>query len=738
MTAIARLVPVFLLLSVTWGRPWPPTTSLRPSDVNVTTIYLVSSCHLDVGFADTATNIVNRYFDEFFPEAILLAAQLREGGLQRLVFTTHTYLVSLFLDCPPSMGLHCPSDGEKDAFLEAVRKGDISWHAFPFNAQPEVYDVAMAEFGFQMTHQLDDRLNRPRTVTMSQRDVPGLTRAMIPIMARQGVSALTVGVNGGSMPPAVPAAFVWRDNASDTEILAMWHPRGYGGSNGVGLESMVIVPGMPYALAYAIRGDNTGPPSEKEVIDNYAALHKLFPQAEIIASDYDAFVHHLKDYKHLLPVYTEEIGDTWIHGAASDPPKTANYRTIQRARSQCLNDGRCSLTDDRFFNFSRQLIKYGEHTWGKDVKIYLHDFVNWANDQFHPREGQPNYQDMVKSWFEQREWAIHNSIEALGDHPLASEIEQELSKLNFDGKIELEGFEEGCSGANGFFQWGAFDLAFNVEGMQLTTLRDSRGTPPLNYAGDSNPLAQIVYETFTGEDFMKFLKEYLVNPGDIFAYLDLGKMGLSHTQHLHVSPTQLSCWHKTDTAQTPPVATLLLEGHFPDSKVVTDYGGAERIWMQLEVPYIKDPAVEVTINITIFLINKTSTRIPESLSLFFNPGEVNPSSMVVSKLGQLINITEVVKNGSKHVHFSDHGVRYVDTPQLSFTAQDTGVVAIGGTNVFPVPMATPDPSQGFAFNIFNNIWGTNYIMWWPFTEKEKCSKFHFTVTFPPFPAQDYQ
>lgn len=736
--ATVKLVPAFLLLSVSCGLPWTPTTSLRHSDVNITTIYLVSSCHLDVGFADTAANIVNRYFDEFFPDAIRLAAQLREGGLQRLVFTTHTYLVSLFLDCPMSMGLHCPSESEKEAFLEAVRKGDITWHAFPFNTQPEVYDAAMAEFGFQMTHQLDDRLNRPHTMTMSQRDVPGLTRAMIPIMVRQGVGALTVGVNGGSMPPAVPAAFVWRDNASDTEILAMWHPRGYGGSNGVGLESMVIVPGMPYALAYAIRGDNTGPPSEREVIDNYVTLHKLFPEAEIVASGYDTFVHHLKDYKHLLPVYTEEIGDTWIHGAASDPQKTARYRMIQRVRSLCLKEGQCSLSDERFFNFSRLLIKYGEHTWGKDVKTYLHDLENWANDKFHSKESDPNYQDMVNSWFEQRQWAIHDPLEALQNHPLASDIEQELSKLDFDGKIMLEGFEEGCSGPDGYFQWGELELAFDPNGLHLTGLKDSRSTPPLNYAGDSNPLAKIVYETFTGEDFMSFLKQYLVDPSAPFSYLDFGKLGLDHTKHLHVSPVRVSCWHKTNRDQTPSVATLLLEGHFIDSKVVTDYGGAERMWVQFEVPEITDPTVEVPINITVFLVNKTSTRIPESLSLFFNPREVKPSSMVVSKLGQLINITEVVKNGSKHVHFSDHGVRYVDTPKLSFSARDTGVVAIGGTNVFPVPMATPDPSQGFAFNIFNNIWGTNYIMWWPYTDTDKSSMFQFTLTLPPLPTPAHQ
>jgi hypothetical protein len=37
---------------------------------------------------------------------------------------------------------------------------------------------------------------------MSQRDVPGLTRAVVPILASLGVQGITVGVNDGSSSPA--------------------------------------------------------------------------------------------------------------------------------------------------------------------------------------------------------------------------------------------------------------------------------------------------------------------------------------------------------------------------------------------------------------------------------------------------------------------------------------------------------------------------------------------------------
>ncbi len=86
-----------------------------------------------------------------------------------------------------------------------------------------------------------------------QRDIPGTTRSIIPIMKRNGVKAITVGVNTASMPPAVPSVINWKDSVTGDQIIGMWHPHGYGGQHG---PSLVIVPGLTEALAFAIRRDN--------------------------------------------------------------------------------------------------------------------------------------------------------------------------------------------------------------------------------------------------------------------------------------------------------------------------------------------------------------------------------------------------------------------------------------------------------------------------------------------------
>ncbi len=66
----------------------------------------------------------------------------------------------------------------------------------------------------------------------------------------------------------------------------------------------------------------------------------------------------------VLPVVTSEIGDTWIHGVASDPRKHARTRIVQRLRRECIDSGACDVMgDSRVWEFSRLLLKNGEHTW---------------------------------------------------------------------------------------------------------------------------------------------------------------------------------------------------------------------------------------------------------------------------------------------------------------------------------------------------------------------------------------
>ena len=111
-----------------------------------------------------------------------------------------------------------------------VRFADIGWHAFPFNAEPELFTPALFDAALNLTFAEDRHFGHPPRRTLSQRDVPGLTRAAIPLLVRRGVTAVSVGENSQVAPSAVPPIFVWQDNTTGAEVIAMFHALGYGGA----------------------------------------------------------------------------------------------------------------------------------------------------------------------------------------------------------------------------------------------------------------------------------------------------------------------------------------------------------------------------------------------------------------------------------------------------------------------------------------------------------------------------
>ena len=79
----------------------------------------------------------------------------------RYIYTTHSWLVSMFLDCPLGMDLQCPNASTRAVVERAIRLGDITWHAHPHNAQYEVFDTSLLQHSFDFTHELDRRFNLP-------------------------------------------------------------------------------------------------------------------------------------------------------------------------------------------------------------------------------------------------------------------------------------------------------------------------------------------------------------------------------------------------------------------------------------------------------------------------------------------------------------------------------------------------------------------------------------------------
>lgn len=131
----------------------------------------------------------------------------------------------MYLHCPENftlseITLQCPTVEEVEAFKGAVAQGDITWHAATFNVEYEnAFNEEMINVQFQLSRDLADELGVPRPQTVSLRDVPGTTRALVPILVRNNITAISIGVNGGSPAPAMPNPGIWHDPASNTEVF---------------------------------------------------------------------------------------------------------------------------------------------------------------------------------------------------------------------------------------------------------------------------------------------------------------------------------------------------------------------------------------------------------------------------------------------------------------------------------------------------------------------------------------
>lgn len=125
---------------------------------NITTVHVVQASHFDAGFAQSTVGILNLWFNTHYPRGYEVGLQLQaRGGDEQLKFMTQSWIVSMYLNCPPNVpGLVCPSPAAVANFTDAVKRGFITWHAFPHNAELELGDASMLAFGYNMTHELDD------------------------------------------------------------------------------------------------------------------------------------------------------------------------------------------------------------------------------------------------------------------------------------------------------------------------------------------------------------------------------------------------------------------------------------------------------------------------------------------------------------------------------------------------------------------------------------------------------
>eukprot|EP01043_Picozoa_sp_COSAG02_P032701 COSAG02_NODE_2196_length_9548_cov_2.748227_7_plen_276_part_00 len=244
----------------------------------------------------------------------------------------------------------------------------------------------------------------------------------------------------------------------------------------------------------------------------------------------------------------------------------------------------------------------------------------------------------------------------------------------------------------------------------------------LDYADADHLLAEQVVHVSSPVQRKGWADAYMT---DVNAGGEFFKLGDTYGDGRGYRPTVEGMWVSNES--------VMFKQSLPEH-VIAEYGGARELWQRYDFKQPGGKSSVIHVNITTMAFNKTATRITESWWLRFHPMEntmVKYSSMLLSKLGSLIDPLDIVFNGSKTLHGLDEGGVVYGTAPSAFriASLDVPVVKVGagnasldptapplqGLNPAPVPNdRAPSLADGVGFNVYNNLWCDNLRPVWSF------------------------
>lgn len=643
---------------------------MQMTEQGVSKLHLVFKTHLDLGFTNLANVVYRHYMNDFIPGALRLARTLREReSPDRFVWTTGSWLIYHYLEEA--------SSADRQQMEAAIAAGDIAWHALPFTTHTELMDADLFRFGLSLSQRLDARFGR-KTIAAKMTDVPGHTRAIVPLMAEAGIRLMHIGVNEASTMPHVPPVFIWRDEATGSELLTVYEHH-YGG--------VVQVAGLRDALVMQMTGDNIGPPSIEAVEKVYHDLRARFPSAEITSATLDSFAAALDSVRDRLPVLTDEIGDTWIHGIGTDPQKMRAWRELMYLR----HDTDQPMPDA----FQDRLLCVAEHTWGMDTKIHLAEYDSYTAEELAAARSTSPFQTMQTSWAEQRAY-LDQAVAALEGTPWHGAAVAALTPPIIHA---LTGTPTGQRQ----FRTRHFEIAIDAQTGAISRLQTNGRT----WAAPENPLALFRYELFDQTAYDHFWDEYIQSKDreavTAWSWYDYTKPGMAgKSARITPSPSALEALYAEQREGGLNLTAVLS----PPTEWTQAYGAPPVIYLSY---FIHEGAPQIDIRLS--WKDKPACRLPEALWLSFVPFAPE-AEWRFEKLGQWIDPTRVVSGGARGLHaVFDRVTCSLAQRRLTLVTRHAPLVAPGAPALLRFPNTLPDMNGGVHVNLFNNAWGTNFPQW---------------------------
>lgn len=669
-------------------------------------VYVVSKTHLDLGFTDYAENIRRKYIDEFIPQAISLANTVNTETHKNFVWTTGSWIIK--------EALIYSTEEQKEKLIAALKKGNIVPHAMPFTTHTELLDEDTLNYGLSIVDGIDEIRGR-KTVAAKMTDVPGHTKAIVPLLAKKGIKLLHIGVNGASAVPQVPECFLWK--CDEAEIIVIYSGD-YGGAFKCDLIDEVLY--FDHTL------DNHGAPSPEKVLTKLDKIKEDFPDYEVEASTLDDYTEILWQVREKLPVIENEIGDTWIHGSASDPYKSAALRQLMNLKSKWLSDGTMERNTEEYIGFSDNLLCVAEHTCGMDTKNFYADYDSYLKPQFqkarkrdkiivkHPFRDFPynilniinkirytsSYSIIEKSWQEQRNY-IDKAVDCLNSvHK--TEAKAELSSLLPEKFCKFKG------------EWlsdtvNAFGFSFE--------LNSFGGIGSLSFNGQeiikNNNKPFFEFRSYTSKDYDFWFKHYSRNMKDnaVWAYPDFGRPLLKCYDGKY---PEGSFYYSMENAFLSKYENVVkVSVNLKCDAELCEKTGAP---MCVQIVYTLN---ENGLSFDVSWFGKDASRLTEAIFLHLYP---NTDEISLVKIGSEVDYKSVVSMGGKNLHAVEKCEFASGAGEFELINRHSPLISIGKGKILEYDNKIESIEDGISYVLYDNVWGTNFPQWY-----EDNARFSFEI-----------
>lgn len=657
-------------------------------------IFVVSKTHLDLGFTDYAENIRRKYIDDYIPSAVSLAEEVNTNGKKKFIWTTGSWIIK--------EALNDSDEVKKKNLIKALREGNIVPHAMPFTTHSELFDYDTFDFGLSIVDEIDEIRGR-KTVSAKMTDVPGHTKAIVPLLQKHGIKLLHIGVNGASAVPEVPKCFLWKCGDSETVVI-------YSGDYGGAFECEYV----DEILYFDHTLDNKGAPSPDKVIAKLRKIKSEYPDYEVTAGTLDDFAEIIWRVKDKLPVIENEIGDSWIHGSASDPYKSAALREMMRLKKQWLSEGSMTRMSEEYKGFSDALLCIGEHTCGMDSKTHFADYESYLKSDFQkarkrdkiklkrPFRGLKyklattghihSYSVIEKSWSEQREY-IDKALACLSpDHKAQAQVA--LGRLRPKKPCDISRYKKFESKVRLF----DFELEINKFG----------GIGVLTYKGEEiirhNTGSLLEYRSYCEKDYDFWFSHYSRNLSEnkIWAYPDFGKPLLKHFDKKY--PVGRFFYSVSDARILEEETQTKIFVNLECDKSLSEKLGAPE--MSQVIYTLENDGLSVELS----WFNKDAARTPEAIFLHFYP-KAEDFSLI--KLGRKVDYKSTVSMGGRNLHAVEKCIMETSVGCFELCNRLSPLISVGQGKILEYDNKIESlEKDGISYVLCNNIWGTNFPLWY--------------------------